>query len=112
MVRGNGSQTPFQNEFWNSEKIGIYVDIITGEPLFASVDKFDTATSVCLHSQNRFRKISSSRCPTIQTRCNAPRCAPSEVMLGSAMSFPTRNRARVNDTSFIPPPFISFPSTS
>ena len=41
VVRGNGSQTPFENEFWNSEKIGIYVDIITGEPLFASVDKFD-----------------------------------------------------------------------
>ena len=41
VVRGNGSQTPFQNEFWNSEKIGVYVDIITGEPLFASVDKFD-----------------------------------------------------------------------
>jgi methionine-R-sulfoxide reductase len=41
VVRGNGSQTPFQNEFWNSEKIGIYVDVITGEPLFASVDKFD-----------------------------------------------------------------------
>jgi peptide-methionine (R)-S-oxide reductase len=41
VVRGNGSQTPFQNEFWNSEKTGIYVDVITGEPLFASVDKFD-----------------------------------------------------------------------
>jgi len=41
VVRGNGSQTPFQNEFWNNEKTGIYVDIITGEPLFASVDKFD-----------------------------------------------------------------------
>jgi len=41
VVRGNGSQTPFQNEFWNNENSGIYVDIITGEPLFASVDKFD-----------------------------------------------------------------------
>jgi methionine-R-sulfoxide reductase len=41
VVRGNGSQTPFQNEFWNSEKTGVYVDIITGEPLFASIDKFD-----------------------------------------------------------------------
>ena len=41
VVRGNGSQTPFQNEFWNNEKSGIYVDIISGEPLFASVDKFD-----------------------------------------------------------------------
>ena len=41
VVRGNGSQTPFQNEFWNNEKVGIYVDIITGEPLFVSFDKFD-----------------------------------------------------------------------
>jgi methionine-R-sulfoxide reductase len=41
IVRGNGSQTPFQNEFWNNEKVGIYVDVITAEPLFASVDKFD-----------------------------------------------------------------------
>jgi len=41
VVRGNGSQTPFQNEFWNNEKTGIYVDVITLEPLFASVDKFD-----------------------------------------------------------------------
>src|SRR5438045_7787066 len=41
VVRGNGSQTPFQNDFWNNEKTGIYVDVITGEPLFASVDKFD-----------------------------------------------------------------------
>ena len=41
VVRGNGSQTPFQNEFWNNEKTGIYVDIITNQPLFASVDKFD-----------------------------------------------------------------------
>lgn len=41
IVRENGSQTPFQNEFWNSEKVGIYVDVITLEPLFASFDKFD-----------------------------------------------------------------------
>ena len=41
VVRGNGSQTPFQNEFWNNEKVGIYVDVITGEPLFSSLDKFD-----------------------------------------------------------------------
>jgi methionine-R-sulfoxide reductase len=41
VVRENGSQTPFQNEFWNNEKVGIYVDVITLEPLFVSVDKFD-----------------------------------------------------------------------
>jgi methionine-R-sulfoxide reductase len=41
VVRENGSQTPFQNEFWNNEKVGIYVDVITLEPLFVSVYKFD-----------------------------------------------------------------------
>jgi methionine-R-sulfoxide reductase len=41
VVRGNGSQTPFQNEFWNNERTGIYVDVTTGQPLFASIDKFD-----------------------------------------------------------------------
>jgi peptide methionine sulfoxide reductase msrA/msrB len=42
VVRGGGTQTPFQNEFWNNERTGIYADVITGEPLFTSLDKFDS----------------------------------------------------------------------
>jgi peptide methionine sulfoxide reductase msrA/msrB len=42
VVREGGSQRAFQNQFWNNEKIGIYVDVITGEPLFTSLDKFDS----------------------------------------------------------------------
>ena len=41
VVRENGTQMPFQNEFWNNDRPGIYVDIITGEPLFTSLDKYD-----------------------------------------------------------------------
>ena len=41
VVRESGTQMPFQNEFWNNERPGIYVDIISNEPLFTSVDKFD-----------------------------------------------------------------------
>jgi peptide methionine sulfoxide reductase msrA/msrB len=41
VVREGGSQRAFQNQFWNNEKTGIYVDVITGEPLFISLDKFD-----------------------------------------------------------------------
>jgi len=41
VVRQGGTETPFQNEFWDKNRTGIYVDIITGEPLFTSVDKFD-----------------------------------------------------------------------
>jgi methionine-R-sulfoxide reductase len=41
VVRENGTQMPFQNEFWNNDRPGIYVDVITNEPLFTSVDKYD-----------------------------------------------------------------------
>jgi peptide methionine sulfoxide reductase msrA/msrB len=41
VVRQGGTQRAFQNQFWNNERAGIYVDVITGEPLFASLDKFD-----------------------------------------------------------------------
>jgi peptide methionine sulfoxide reductase msrA/msrB len=44
VVRENKDQTAFQNEFWNNERVGIYVDVITGEPLFISLDKFDGGT--------------------------------------------------------------------
>jgi methionine-R-sulfoxide reductase len=44
VVRENGTETAFQNEFWENERAGIYADIITGEPLFSSVDKFDGGT--------------------------------------------------------------------
>ena len=36
------TEPPFQNEFWNSKEAGIYVDVVSGEPLFASVHKFDS----------------------------------------------------------------------
>lgn len=41
VVRENGTQMPFQNEFFNNTRAGIYVDIITNEPLFTSVDKYE-----------------------------------------------------------------------
>ncbi len=42
VVREGGTQRPFQNQFWNNERTGIYVDVITGEPLFTSLDKFES----------------------------------------------------------------------
>lgn len=39
-----GTERPFQNEYWNHKEDGIYVDIINGEPLFSSTDKFDSGT--------------------------------------------------------------------
>lgn len=39
-----GTEPPFQNEFWNNHAAGIYVDVVSGEPLFSSLDKFDSGT--------------------------------------------------------------------
>jgi len=40
----NGTERPFDNEYWNNKKEGVYVDIISGEPLFSSLDKYDSGT--------------------------------------------------------------------
>lgn len=42
VTQENGTEAPFQNEFWKNKKDGIYVDIVSGEPLFTSLDKFDS----------------------------------------------------------------------
>jgi methionine-R-sulfoxide reductase len=44
IMKENGTERPFANEYWNNKKPGIYVDRISGEPLFSSVDKFDSGT--------------------------------------------------------------------
>jgi methionine-R-sulfoxide reductase len=44
VTRENGTEPPFRNEYWDNHKPGIYVDLISGEALFASTDKFESGT--------------------------------------------------------------------
>jgi len=44
VTQKNGTERAFQNEYWDNHKEGIYVDIVSGEPLFSSSDKFDSGT--------------------------------------------------------------------
>ncbi len=42
VTQQSGTEPPFRNEFWDHHEDGIYVDIVSGEPLFSSLDKFDS----------------------------------------------------------------------
>ena len=44
VTRENGTEPPFKNEYWNNHRAGIYVDVISGEALFSSLDKFESGT--------------------------------------------------------------------
>jgi methionine-R-sulfoxide reductase len=44
VTQEEGTEPPFHNEYFHNEKPGIYVDVVSGEPLFSSLDKFDSGT--------------------------------------------------------------------
>lgn len=44
ITKQNGTEAPFQNKYWNNKHPGVYVDVISGEALFTSKDKFDSGT--------------------------------------------------------------------
>ncbi len=44
VTQHEGTEAPFHNEYWNNHQPGIYVDVVSGEPLFSSLDKYDSRT--------------------------------------------------------------------
>jgi methionine-R-sulfoxide reductase len=44
VTQHEGTERPFQNDYWNNHEPGIYVDVVSGEPLFSSLDKYDSGT--------------------------------------------------------------------
>jgi methionine-R-sulfoxide reductase len=42
VTQNSGTEPPFRNEYWDQKEPGLYVDIVSGEPLFSSLDKFDS----------------------------------------------------------------------
>jgi peptide-methionine (R)-S-oxide reductase len=44
VTQHEGTERPFQNEYWDNHEAGIYVDVVSGEPLFSSLDKYDSGT--------------------------------------------------------------------
>jgi len=104
VVRQGGTETPFQNQFWNSDKKGIYVDIITLEPLFASVDKFDAQIGLPTFSKPISKDLVVEYLDTSNDmRRTEVRAKRSNAHLGHVFSdpkSPTGQRYAVNSAAF------------
>tara|TARA_Y100001954_G_scaffold86756_1_gene95107 strand:+ start:17045 stop:17674 length:630 start_codon:yes stop_codon:yes gene_type:complete len=44
VTQEDGTERPFSNKYWDNKKAGVYVDVVSGEPLFSSLDKYDSGT--------------------------------------------------------------------
>ena len=44
VTQHEGTERPYDNEYWDNKHAGIYVDVVSGEPLFSSLDKYDSGT--------------------------------------------------------------------
>jgi methionine-R-sulfoxide reductase len=104
VVRENGTQTPFQNEFWNYDRAGIYVDVITNEPLFTSVDKFDSGVGLPTFSKPISKDLLVEKLDTSNDmRRTEVRAKRSNAHLGHVFpdpKSPTGQRYAVNSAAF------------
>ena len=77
VCRLNATEPPFRNAYWNHHEPGIYVDVISGEPLFASVHKFDSGTgwpSFWAPLNNAVRTRNDSSLGMSRTEVHCRRC--------------------------------------
>ena len=56
VTRQNGTEPAFRNEYWDNKEPGLYVDVVSGEPLFASVNSSAQTSSPTPHPTNQQKK--------------------------------------------------------
>lgn len=104
VVREGATQMPFQNEFWNNDRVGIYVDVITGEPLFTSLDKYDAGIGLPTFSKPINKDLLVEKPDTSHDMQRTEVCAKrSNAHLGHLFpdpASPTGQRYAVNSAAF------------
>ena len=115
VTQTDGTERPFANEYWDSKEPGLYVDIVSGEPLFASFDKFDSGTgwpsfTRPLEAANVVENVDSSHGMT-RTEVHCATCGGHLFLGGSetaAGAYPRRIDSSVLRSS---PPLTGFGSS-
>jgi methionine-R-sulfoxide reductase len=106
VTRQCGTETPFHNAYWDNHKPGIYVDLITGEPLFSSLDKFDSGTGWPSFTKP-IKKDNAEKRDTLRNGAHQVRAKSSDSHLGHLFDdgpAPTGQRFCVNSAAlrFVP----------
>jgi peptide methionine sulfoxide reductase MsrB len=70
VTQQDGKERPFRKEYWDNKESGLYVDVVSSEPLFASVDEFDGGAGCQSRPQSRLR----SHPPISREECREPLC--------------------------------------
>ena len=108
VTQQNGTEPPFKNKYWNNKKPGIYVDIVSGEPLFSSLDKYDSKTGWPSFTQPLVKEnITTHEDGTLFTKRIEIRSKQAKSHLGHVFNDgppPTRLRYCINSAAlrFIP----------
>jgi SelR domain len=94
ITQKNGTEPPFRNDYWDNKEAGIYVDVVSGEPLFASVSKFDLQnhgrTCGCRRwrpcGTSEMRLLAGTRALPVPTDSgpSGPRCATARIVVVAA----------------------------
>ena len=64
VTQRDGTERPFENAYWDNKQPGIYVDVVSGEPLFTSLDKFDSGCGRVSLGRSRLKMSLNSRIMT------------------------------------------------
>ena len=91
VTQESGTERPGTGEYLDNKEPGIYVDIVSGEPLFASSDKYELGCGWPSFTKP-IEPPTSTNCETLRTAWSALRCAPTTATAISDMSFPTDRR--------------------
>ena len=89
----SATEPPFRNEFWDHHEAGIYVDVVTGEPLFSLAAQVRFRHRLAELRSGRSRPRRSRSTPTLPTACAASRSAPRRAIPTSGTCSPTARRS-------------------